>query len=109
MWRPGVVLCREAGAGAHGTRAVSGAALSREVGTGVAVTRGAPRAALRGPRATLSQEVGTGAVVTRGAPRVALRREAGATPELPRAGPLLAVSGDFFLVASHCPTKHNRV
>jgi hypothetical protein len=29
--------------------------------------------------------------------------------ELPRAGLLLAISGDFFLVASYCPTKHSRV
>jgi hypothetical protein len=28
---------------------------------------------------------------------------------LPRAGLLLAVSGDFFLVASYCPTHHSRV
>jgi hypothetical protein len=38
----GAVLLREAGAGAHGTRAGPGAVLSREVATGAAVTRGAP-------------------------------------------------------------------
>jgi hypothetical protein len=52
--------------------------------------------------------VGTGAAVTRGAPRAALRQEAGAAPG-PRAGLLLVVSGVFFLVASYCPTKNNRV
>jgi hypothetical protein len=30
-------------------------------------------------------------------------------PKLPRAGLLLVVSDDFFLVASYCPTKHSRV
>jgi hypothetical protein len=30
-------------------------------------------------------------------------------PELPRAGLLLAVSGDFFFVTSYCPTKNSRV
>jgi hypothetical protein len=30
-------------------------------------------------------------------------------PELSRAGLLLAVSGDFFLVVSSCPTKHSRI
>jgi hypothetical protein len=30
-------------------------------------------------------------------------------PELPRAGLLLAAFGDFFLVASSCPTKHSRI
>jgi hypothetical protein len=30
-------------------------------------------------------------------------------PELPRVGLLLVVSGNFFLVASSCPNKHNRI
>jgi hypothetical protein len=30
-------------------------------------------------------------------------------PELPRAGLLLVVFSDFFLVASSCPTKHSRI
>jgi hypothetical protein len=30
-------------------------------------------------------------------------------PELSRAGLLLVVSGDFFLVVSSCPTKHSRI
>jgi hypothetical protein len=30
-------------------------------------------------------------------------------PELPRAGLLLVVSDDFFLVTSYCPTKNSRV
>jgi hypothetical protein len=47
--------------------------------------------------------------MTRGAPRADLRREAGAAPKLLGAGLLLAVSGDFFLVASSCPTKHSRI
>jgi hypothetical protein len=79
--RPGATLRREAGAGAHGTRASPRAALSREVGTGAAVTRGAPGAILCGPGAALSREVETRAAVTRGAPGAALRREAGAAPE----------------------------
>jgi hypothetical protein len=32
-----------------------------------------------------------------------------APPELPRAGLLLGISGDFFLVASYCPTKNSMV
>jgi hypothetical protein len=48
-------------------------------------------------------------LVTRGAPGADLRREAGAAPELSRAGLLLAVSGYFFLVVSSCPTKHSRI
>jgi hypothetical protein len=85
-----VVLLREAGAGAHGTRAGPRAVLSQEVGTRAAVTRGAPETALSrevgpgatvtrgGPRATLIREVRTGATVTCDAPGAALRREAGA-------------------------------
>jgi hypothetical protein len=30
-------------------------------------------------------------------------------PELPQAGLLLVVSGDFFLVTSYCPTKNSRI
>jgi hypothetical protein len=116
-----VVLRREAGAGAHGTRAGPGAALSQEVGTGATVTRGAPGAALsrevgtgvavtRGtPGAALSREVGTGATVTHDAPELPCAGRRVLPPELPRAGLLLAASGDFFLVASYCPTKHSRV
>jgi hypothetical protein len=76
------------------TRGAPGAALSWEVGTGAAVTRGAPGAAL-------SWEVGTGAAMTRDAPEGVQRWEAGAAPGV--------VSGDFFLVASYCPTQHSRV
>jgi hypothetical protein len=47
--------------------------------------------------------------MTRGAPRANLCREAGAAPELSKAGLLLTVSGDFFLVVSSCPTKHSRI
>jgi hypothetical protein len=116
----GADLRREAGAGSHETRASPGAALSRvvgteatmtcgirgttlsrEVGTGAVVTRGAPGSTLRGPEAALSREVGTGAVMTHDAPGAVLCREAGAAPG--------AVSGDFFLVASYCPTQHSRV
>jgi hypothetical protein len=32
-----------------------------------------------------------------------------AAPELPRVGLLLAVFGDFFLVASYCPTKNSMI
>jgi hypothetical protein len=116
----GADLRREAGAGSHETRASPGAALSRvvgteatmtcgvrgttlsrEVGTGAVVTRGAPGSTLRDPEAALSREVGTRAVMTHDAPGVVLCREAGAAPG--------AVSGDFFLVASYCPTQHSRV
>jgi hypothetical protein len=114
-----VVLRQEAGGRAHGTCADPGAVLSREVGTGAAVKRGAPGAALRGPGVALSQKVGSGAAVTHGGPRAVLSREVGTGAtvthgaaelpcvgrqvlplELPRAGLLLVVSGDFFLVAS---------
>jgi hypothetical protein len=37
------------------------------------------------------------------------KRGHAAAPELPRADLLLIVFGDFFLVASYCPTKNSRV
>jgi hypothetical protein len=83
---PGAALHRQAGARAQGTCAGLGAALSWEVGTGAAGTRGAPGVAL-------GREVGIGAAGTRGAPGAA------------RADLLLVVSGNFFLVASYCPTS----
>jgi hypothetical protein len=131
---PGATLRREAGAGAQGTHGSPGAAISREVGTRAAGTHGAPGGALRqeagggaGPEAALSREAGGGA-----GPGAASSREVGpdtsrppelpragrqapeqrghaAAPELPRAGLLLVVSGDFFLVTSYCPTKNSRV
>jgi hypothetical protein len=110
------------GAGGQGTHVSPGAALSWEVGIRAVGTRGAPRAALHGPGASLSREVGTGATGTRGAHRATVHKDAGggaspepggrpghvAPPKLARAGLLLVVSGDFFLVASYYPTKNSR-
>jgi hypothetical protein len=98
---PEAALRWEVGAGAQETHASPGAALSREVGIRAAGTRGTPGAALHGPGAALSRE-DTRCPQSCGPRHVA-------PPELPRAGLLLAVSGDLFLVASYRLTKKSRV
>jgi hypothetical protein len=69
-------------------------------------SHGTPGAVLRGLGAALSREVGIGAMAP---PQLPCAGRRVLPPELPRAGLLLTVSGDFFLVASYCPTKHSRV
>jgi hypothetical protein len=103
---PGAALRREAGAGAHGTRAGPGATLSREVGTGAAVTLDAPRSCPARPRSC--PEPG-GGNRSHGDTRLPPELPCARRRVLPRSGLLLVVSGDFFLVASYCPTKHSRV
>jgi hypothetical protein len=50
-----------------------------------------------------------GAAVTRDAPELPCAGRRVLSPELPQAGLLLVVSGDFFFVASYCSTKNSRV
>jgi hypothetical protein len=69
-------------------------------------SHGTPGAVLRGLGAALSREVGIGATAP---PQLPCAGRRVLPPELPRAGLLLTVSGDFFLVASYCPTKHSSV
>jgi hypothetical protein len=113
---PELPCARRTGAGAQATRGDPRAALSWDVGTRAAGIRGAPGAALR-------REAGGGAQTTCGGPgaipsqshrdtrhprscpragrRVPEQRGHAAAPELPRAGLLLVVSGDFFLVVTY--------
>jgi hypothetical protein len=86
--------------GAAGTRGAPGAALHRKAGTGAVGTRGTLGAA------------GSWEPEPRGhaAPsELPCTERRVLPPKLPRAGLLLVVSGDFFLVASYCPTKNSRV
>jgi hypothetical protein len=90
----GAVLHREAGAGAHGTCVGPRAALSRASGN-------RSHGDTRCPRSYPAR--------SRSYPKPGGGNRSHGDTRRPRAGLLLAVSGNFFLVASYCPTHHSRV